>query len=304
VGTVTVVDALRSVGGCARAKALRAMVGRRAIDAAVKNGSITRDNGAYSVTPSDGPRVLATQLRGVRSHRTAAEHHGLALPPGDGRVSITIPRKAQRTGVDTNQVRLRYRDIPPEHLDGDVTTPLRTVLDCLRDEPLTVALSVGDSALDQGLVTWKELADAVRAMLGPRAGLARERAEMLDARAANAFESCARAILLDAGITGFEPQVTIRRRGVFVGRVDLAHRGLRIVIECDGFQTHGDRTSWTSDLLRHSELVAAGWRPLRVTWELVMFNPEWVVECVEDVIEDVLRTRFAAKAPGRRPNQG
>ena len=54
-----------------------------------------------------------------------------------------------------------------------------------------------------------------------------------------------RAILIEAGITGFEPQVTIRYRGQFVGIVDLAHRQLRIVIECDGFETHGSLEAMT-----------------------------------------------------------
>jgi len=36
--------------------------------------------------------------------------------------------------------------------------------------------------------------------------------------------------------------------------------------------------------VRHTELTSAGWRTLRFTWEQVMFRPEWVLECVRDVI--------------------
>ena len=162
---------------------------------------------------------------------------------------------------------------------------MRTVVDCLRDEPLRVALSVGDSALREGLVTHDELAAAVKALRGRNAAVARRRFELLDARAANAFESCARALLIQAGVTGFVPQVSISHNGVWIGRVDLAHLTLRIVIECDGFETHGTLAAMTADATRHTWLVSAGWRPLRFTWHQVMFQPDWVLGRVQDTIQ-------------------
>ena len=62
--------------------------------------------------------------------------------------------------------RLSYRRLGTAEHDGDVTSPLRTVVDCLRDESLRVALSVGDSALRDGLVTHAELSAAVAALRG------------------------------------------------------------------------------------------------------------------------------------------
>ena len=101
---------------------------------------------------------------------------------------------------------------------------------------------------------------------------------MLDARAANAFESSARALLIEAGLLGFRPQVSASGTGdEWIGRVDLANPALRIVIECDGFETHGGRDAFVRDLVRFTWLVSAGWRPLRLTWKQVMFEPEWVL---------------------------
>jgi len=222
---------LRGLGGSARRKVLSRSVGWRSLKRAVADGEVVRCGTGYALARTGVPRQRATQLRGVRSHATAAEHWNLALPPAkDRRVQITIPRKAQRADVPRD-VRLRYRDLDVHEVDGDVTTPLRTVLDCLIDETLRVALSVGDSALRQGLVSFDELVEAVEARRGPGSVRAGARLAMLDARAENAFESSCRAILLESGITGFEPQVGIRRRRQWVGRVDLAHRHLRIVIE-------------------------------------------------------------------------
>ena len=259
-------------------------------------GRVQRNGRTYFVVGSEEDRVLATRLRAVRSHVTAADHHRLALPPGpDAETDLTVPWKARRTSVPKG-VDLHYRDLPEAAVDGDVTSLVQTVLDCLRDEPLRTALSVGDSALAEGRLTRAILRAYVAELRGPGSARVRERIELLDGRAANAFESCARAILVEAGLLGFEPQVTIRHRGTFVGRVDLAHRQLRVVIECDGFEHHGERDRWAQDLLRHTTLVAAGWRPLRVTWEQVMFAPDWVLERVVETITNEVGDRALSTA--------
>jgi very-short-patch-repair endonuclease len=121
------------------------------------------------------------------------------------------------------------------------------------------------------------------------------RAGQFDGQAANAFESSCRAILVDAGIAGFQAQVNIRHKGRWIGRVDLVHMVLHIVIECDGFETHGTLDAMTRDCIRHTRLVAAGWRPLRFTWYQVMHRPDWVLEQVTDTIAAVQRTSATTK---------
>jgi very-short-patch-repair endonuclease len=144
---------------------------------------------------------------------------------------------------------------------------------------------VGDSALRSGAVQHAALGQAVQSLRGRGSALARRRFALLDARAENAFESSARAILLEAGIAGFEPQVSIRHHTGWIGRVDLADRARRIVVECDGFEFHSDRKAFTKDVRRFTLLVAAGWRPLRLTWPQVMYEPEWVLARIQDVLD-------------------
>jgi very-short-patch-repair endonuclease len=278
---VEIEDALRALGGTARWRDLRGHVGWRAMRRAQSADTVVHEAGVWSLVTTDRAQVLAAQLRAVRSHSTAAEHWGFALPPSpDDEFELTVPASAHRPA--TAGVRLRYRQLDPSEVVGDVTTPVRTVVDCLREGTLRVALSVGDSGLRSRLVDHAALTRAVRSLRGPGSRQARARLPLLDARAANAFESCCRALLLEEGITGFQPQVTIRHRGHWLGRVDLADRSRRIVIECDGYETHGGRRAFVSDLIRFTSLVAAGWRPLRFTWEQVMFQPEWVLEKVRD----------------------
>lgn len=298
-----VVDALRALGGASRGMPLRRLVGRRALREALAEGSVVREQGVWQLADRDRGLTAAVEMRGVRSHRSAAEFWRFALPPDEADVhDVTVPAKARRAHVP-DDVRLRYRDLPEAVRAVGVTPQLDTVVDCLRDLSLREALSVGDSALRSRQVGHEELRLAVQNVRGPGARRARERFAQLDARAENAFESSARALLLDAGLTGFRPQVTIRSGDGWLGRVDLADLVLRIIVECEGFAFHSDRRAFQKDLVRYTSLVAAGWRPLRFGWEQVMFDPDWVIARVLEAAGPQRRTNRPGRrqGPPRRP---
>ena len=48
--------------------------------------------------------------------------------------------------------------------------------------------------------------------------------------------------------------------------VDLLWAEQRLIVEFDGFGTHGSRSSFETDRRRDRHLVAAGYRVIRVTW--------------------------------------
>jgi very-short-patch-repair endonuclease len=118
-------------------------------------------------------------------------------------------------------------------------------------------------------------------------------AEHADGRATNAFESALRGVLVEAGLTGFVPQVEIRLPDRRV-RVDLADEVRRIVLEADSYEHHGDREAWERDCDRYDELTAAGWVVLRFTWRQVVDRPRRVVELVRSTL------RHHGQGPGRR----
>ena len=278
------VEVFRAHGGAARWSQLDGRVSRRALQQALAGGEVLSDRGTYYLPEADYVTRLARRLKGIRSHRSAAEHWQLALPPrANGRHDIAIPPKAKRTNVPAD-ITLHYLELFPEDIDEDVLTPLATVAYCLRDLSTCEALSVGDSAIRSRQVELRALRARVAQLRNRGAGRARHRLALLDGRAANAFESCCRALLIDEGITGFVPQVTILHNGFRIGRVDLAHRQLRIVIECDGFETHGTLAAMTRDCTRHTSLAAAGWRTLRFTWRQIMFEQAWVISVIRDTI--------------------
>jgi very-short-patch-repair endonuclease len=164
-----------------------------------------------------------------------------------------------------------------------MTSPLRTILDCAATLPFVQALAVADSALAFTLVGKAELLAAACGTRGAGRPARLRVAVHADGRAANAFESALRGVLIEAGLTGFVPQVRIplERRAV---RVDLADEVRRVVLEADSYEHHGDRQAWERDCERYDELTAAGWVVLRITWRQVVDRPGRVVELVRSTL--------------------
>ena len=97
--------------------------------------------------------------------------------------------------------------------------------------------------------------------------------------AANPFESVLRAIALDVPGLDLEPQVVIDEPG-FTGRPDLVDRRRRLVIEAESFEFHGRRKALKRDCERYTALVLSGWTVVRFAWEHVMFEQDYVADCL------------------------
>jgi very-short-patch-repair endonuclease len=65
-----------------------------------------------------------------------------------------------------------------------------------------------------------------------------------------------------------------------VGRfhIDFAYPLVRLGIECEGFEYHGDRLSWKRDKRRAAWLEAQGWRIMFVTWDDVTKEPRQTLD--------------------------
>jgi very-short-patch-repair endonuclease len=190
---------------------------------------------------------------------------------------VTIdPRRAR---VDGRGAVLHWATLPACDIHEGVASPLRTVLDCARTLEPAGALAVADSALRQWLVRAGDLRAAAETVRGSGRRRALWVAEHADPRAESPLESALRAVILLAGIRGFEPQVLIED-DKFRARVDLANERLRVVLEADSFEHHGSRVALARDCRRYDELTVRGWRVLRFAWEHVMFEQEWVAATV------------------------
>jgi very-short-patch-repair endonuclease len=82
------------------------------------------------------------------------------------------------------------------------------------------------------------------------------------------FEERFRDLTRRAGLPQPEAQY---RLGPY--RLDFAWPELRVAVETDGWATHGRRPAFEDDRARDAELLARGWRVLRVTYRRLMRRP-------------------------------
>ncbi|MFG1816357.1 type IV toxin-antitoxin system AbiEi family antitoxin domain-containing protein [Kribbella sp. NPDC049174] len=272
-----VIEVLQRRGGTATFAELRAGVSGRAIRSALADGAIRRiAKGIYAMPPAADPLAAARAQGGIVSHLSAAVLHGFSVLDLPDKPHITVPR-GQHRRLSPVDCELHWADDVPS--DGRLTGKLRTVLDCTRTLPFAAGLTVADSALRLAAFDRSRLLVAAAELSGPGCRRARRVAAAADARAESALESALRALLIEADIDGFEPQVVVRDRG-FSARIDLGHPELLIALEADSFAHHGTRSALTRDCRRHVNLTIRGWRLLRFSWEDVMFDPAWVVDAI------------------------
>ncbi|WP_341928081.1 DUF559 domain-containing protein [Nocardioides psychrotolerans] len=275
--------ALRHLGGVASAKAIEAVCPRRDLRAAVDCGTVLRlARGRYALPEVRGQRRIASELSGVLSHLSAAQHWGWAVKDVPDRAWVTV----RRNRVLRPEVRVRvhavHADLEASEVVAGVTGKLRTVLDCARRLPFDEALAVADSALRSGDVTHADLVAGAARLRGRGAPEARRVARDATADAANPFESVLRAIVLDHGGLTVRPQIAITARGQ-IFHPDLVDVGRRVVVEADSWTFHSDHRTHARDCVRYTALTVAGWLVLRFTWEQVMRSPSYVRAVLDDL---------------------
>ena len=86
-------------------------------------------------------------------------------------------------------------------------------------------------------------------------------------RAQSELERLAVSQLRQAGITGFQPNLTVRLRDGQAVEIDIAFPDRRIAIELDGYAFHSGAAAFRKDARRGNRLMAAGWTVRRFTWD-------------------------------------
>ena len=280
---VTVAEALVRLGGVARREVLVRLCGRSAVDRALgAGGLVVLTRGTYAHPNAEAGRAAAASVSGVLSHRSCALSRGWAVRTAPERPDVTLAKGRTLSPAQRSTITLHRTDLGPDDVEDGRTSPERTLLDCLRTLPFDEALAVADSALRQGFSPQRLVAVA-RDARGPWSSRVRAVAAVADGRAANPFESSLRAVCLQVDGLDVVPQVAIHDPH-WLGRPDLVDRRLKIVLEADSFEWHGNRADLDRDARRYNALVAAGWVVLRFSWEEVMFHPARVRATIEAVV--------------------
>jgi len=221
---------------------------------------------------------------------------------------LTVRRNRHDIDKPEN-VEVHYANLEPDEIRGELTTVLRTVVDCARTCTFAQALAIADTAIRVGHITQPELREAAAVVRGHGAVQVRRVARNADPRSMSPAESALRAILIEGGITGFVPQFRARRDGNWIATVDLGNAKARVLLEADSFFWHGQRAALERDARRYDELVAAGYLVLRFTWEHIVGDPAWVLQIVQEVLAlghspQVRRTNTTRHEHRRRSGRG
>jgi len=256
--------ATRQSGVVSRRQLAALGLGPDQIDRRIRTGRlIPIHRGVYAVghqAVSDRGRIVAGLLAAGRgafaSHRTSAHLWSLVstLPTV---IELTTHGRAPRSRPN---LRIHETTRPPEvrRRQGlPLTAPLRTLADLRATRPEQEAERAMTEALVLRLVTQEQVDTLTRSAPAPtRLELERRMLQLVR----------------QAGLP--EPRVN-HPVGPYL--IDFAWLEQRVLVETDGFATHGHRTAFERDRARDAALHAAGYTVLRFTWRQLRDEPMKVV---------------------------
>jgi hypothetical protein len=231
------------------------------------------------------------RLGAVVSHESAAQLHGLpGLRRGLLIVSVPVRRSNRFPGVEVRQ----KTDLSAVHLtehDGlPVTTPARTIMDLAAHlgvkrlaRLVDWCVATGQTSHEALLVTHSELGrkgkpgtKRMGIVLAERGGKPERPQTELEFRLLDLLER--------AGLPLPEREFNAPWLAPSNGRVDLAYRDHRLVMEGDSRRWHNTVDAFITDRERDNRAMLAGWRVLRYTWWDVAERPEYVVMQVREAL--------------------
>jgi very-short-patch-repair endonuclease len=268
----------RQYGLLTRAQLLEAGVGAAAIRYRLETGRLHRVHrgvfaiGYRSLSPlaTGMAAVLASGPDAVLSHRWAAALWEIG-PSWRRPVDVIAPHYRRLPGVSVHRSRTLQRSERTSYRGIPVTIPARTLIDLadLLKDDLALARVVNE-ALVKRRVRPEELAAMLdRATGRPAITRLRPFLDGTDAPTRSALEDAFLAFVQRHEL----PRPEVNQRVVRY-EVDMLWRRQRLIVELDGRRFHDHPRSFESDRERDANLLAAGYRVVRVTWRRLMQQPE------------------------------
>jgi very-short-patch-repair endonuclease len=264
----------RQWGVVARRQLAALGVSRHTADHWLRAGRLQRlHHGVYALghtaLRAEGHRLAAVLACGpgaVLSHRTAAAHWGL-LRTDQTRIDVTAPRG--RHGAPTIRLH-RTRSLDAQdtttHQGIPTTTVHRTLLD-------VAALARGgelERAVAQAerlrMYDHREIQAVLERANGHRGvGLLRRATSRTPRWTRNEWEAEFLQLLRDAGLPEPRTNEPFHAPGHGPCEPDYHWPEQRVIVELDGFETHGTRAAFHADRAKDAALTACGHRVLRFT---------------------------------------
>ena len=256
----------RQDGVISRRQLLDAGLGTGWIDRRIKACRLIRlYQGVYAVghaALSDHGRVRAALLAGgpdaIASHMTAAALWRLiSTLPAVLELTTTARARRTRSGLIIHETTIApdirtIRGIP-------LTAPLRTLVDLAATQPASTVERATTEALNRRLITPEQVTTG--------------------APTRSKLERRFRRLVADAGL----PQPLVNAR-VGAHEVDFLWPHERVIVETDGWATHGTRRAFEDDRAKDAALQAAGFIVVRFTWRQIEERPLTVAAQLAQVL--------------------
>lgn len=192
-------------------------------------------------------------------------------------VDVTVPygRNARRAGIRIHRCRrIDPRDVTELH-GVPISTPAFALLEIAPELSLDEFERAFDDGLTSGVMTLAAAQQTLarhRNRRGARrfALLAHPEHELQITR--SQAEQLMKRLVRTSGLT---PTRWNRRRGRIFP--DLIYESEKVIVEIDGYRTHGTRRAFESDRARDAQLAAQGCIVLRFTWRQLTNEPELVI---------------------------
>ena len=220
------------------------------------------------------------------SHRTAAELWGLLPPEADSATHVTVCGRnpGARSSIHTHRVRqLPEEEVTIRH-GIPLTTPARTICDLAATEPLRDVESALAEVRIHRLATDRQINAVIqRAPTRPGAPIVRKLLEREDD--SGYTRSKAERLLRDL-ISKANLERPLFNEPLLGYVVDALWPHQRVIVEVDGYAYHAHRAAFERDRRRDQQLIAAGYRVIRVTWIQLRDRP---IETITTIAQALAR---------------
>ncbi len=205
------------------------------------------------------------------SHRSACAIWGFGQAESSTvDVTLVAVNRHPRAGIRLHRIKHLHSQDTATHKNLRLTSPARTLIDFAAQATSSELLDAFGDARARGLLSDTALdatlsraptnhhgAAIVRAILREGGTYERSKAERIVRRL------CRKAEL---------PEPAVNRR-ILGFRADFCWLDIKLILEVDGYQTHGSRLSFESDRRRDQVHSAAGYVVIRVTWRQLQQEP-------------------------------
>jgi len=274
----------------------------RSISRRVAAGELERILPRAYVVPTVPPcweqRVIAALLwagdDAAASHLTAAALLGLTeRKPGVIEVSTTRKSRSPAPWLRVHHCESWARGERRRTRGLWVTTPEHTLLQLGATISTNALEEALECAIRSGLTTFERVHAHLHRNSRPGRRGCKSLRMLLETRGRraateSAFETKLAALLRKARLPLSELQYEVSHQGRFVGRVDFAYPEAKVAIEADGWAHHFGRQAWQRDSRRGNDLLTAGWKVLRFTYEDLEQRPDEVVTKIREALDATL----------------